>query len=234
MNLTPSHSCFRLPIKNPPLLPIQLSRFREDISRLSTTQIKAVYELATLLTCGEESAALVFSKHADAAENAMTSKALASIADDELRHENLLQSVRSVIEINWTDLVDKNSLVKTRQRRFFLQLETQNETIHLARVASLDSCVTSILSALIQSDILKKSYDIRKLLLEIRQDESRHVRITRSMVLAQTHGRDIFEAEKVSVRSLFKGLLQEQQQSLEILGVPWSRIERNMLEATCE
>jgi len=225
------HACFRLPLLEGEVREISddsLSQVYQDLELLSEREIKALHDLTMLLTCGEESAVLVFTNLSRMSTGKDVSETMMGIAEDERKHERYLQTVRFACERRQPLLSEKNSAGTRKKRRFFLKLETSDNLVHLSRVASLDGCVTIVLAELLHSSVLSKVNSIRDLMQEIRQDESRHVRLTRDFVLSELGGAAILSAERKSVCAAFLDLLGGHEDALSDLGVSWERIEKKL------
>jgi len=206
----------------------QIDNFDHDWQIVGPQRMSSLYELATLLTCGEESAILVFSRHANEEQDIKTTIALQKIVDDEIKHEFLLCSLKKEIERRFNSVNMFCNISKWSTRKFFISLDCKDRITHLARVAALDSCVTKILTALLQCKPLKNTLPTRELLYRIREDESRHVRVTRNIVLNASGGEMVLAKEKRLVSISFLKLIQKQKSALESLEISWDRIEKTI------
>lgn len=120
---------------------------REPDSHLALARRRALAQLVQLLRCGEESAAFAFDILARRRRRRGDSEALygalASIADDERKHEQLLSAWQRTLPTPARDLAGNAVAVQ-----FFRDLATPDAGDHLTRIAALDSAVCVLLASL--------------------------------------------------------------------------------------
>lgn len=134
--------------------------------------------LIPLLGCGEEAAAVAFDglsakvpTHADV---------FTSIAAEERVHDALLQGVLAALPASTL-----SASLTGRIRRMHLSLSADGDEIHCVRIAALDSAVCTILTRLLCVDgPVFREPKLAVLFARIRDDEARHVAITRRIALA--------------------------------------------------
>jgi hypothetical protein len=119
----------------------------ESDSYLALARRRALAQLIQLLKCGEESAALAFDilarRRRHRGDNHALCGALASIADDERKHEQLLSAWQRTLPAPVWDPAGNAVAV-----RFFRDLGTCDAGDHLTRIAALDSAVCVLLRSL--------------------------------------------------------------------------------------
>jgi hypothetical protein len=168
----PAHTCFR--ITGRLALPGTLQVCLRD------REAQALAELLPLLGCGEEAAAMAFDALADALPHPLARPALEQIAGDERVHDALLTRLRRSLP---APLEARTTLAASR--RFHVRLGVGGTAAHLARIAALDSAVCTILSRLIRrGTAVAADPVIAGIFCNIRNDEARHVALSRRLALA--------------------------------------------------
>ena len=186
-------TCFVVPGRLPPE-PIAL--------RLDDNAAEALGQLLPLLGCGEEAAALAFDglsgkipAHADL---------FASIASDERVHDALLQGVLTALPASTFP-----SSLTGRIRRMHLSLGAGGDNVHCVRIAALDSAVCTILTQLLCIDgPIFREPRLATLFARIRDDEARHVAVTRRIALASPISpvmRDAAAATRLALADILTG-----------------------------
>jgi rubrerythrin len=150
--------------------------------RLDDRTAQALADVLPLLGCGEEAAAIAFRRLADrtAQDSAQRASAvvLHTIEAEERAHDALLKRLCARLP----QPADSTAL-RIAARRFHLQLSARDLTLHLARIAAIDSAVCTILSRLTSSRAaIAQDPALVRLFHRIRRDEARHVAVTRAIV----------------------------------------------------
>jgi hypothetical protein len=164
------HVCFRLPAmaaapQSPPAG-----------CALADRQAAALGELLQVLACGEESAALAFTGLAAGPARA-AAQALSQIAAEERLHERALRRLRGIVPPPVPDPALRRALL-----RFFHDLASDAAGLHFANIVALDSAVCMILGAMLtRGRPLAADPAAAAVLLGIRADEARHVRLARGL-----------------------------------------------------
>lgn len=145
--------------------------------------------------------------------------ALRSIAAEELVHDALIRSVSDCLPPP-----DSIAGVLARTRRFHIDLGRGDATSHLARIAALDLAVCTILARLFRPDApLTADARVAAVFRRIARDESRHVRICRTLALDRRDGRRL-RAIATPVRESLAGLLSLAADEFEALAVDADRL----------
>jgi hypothetical protein len=169
--------------------------------------------LVPLLGCGEEAAALAFDGLAASDVDPATAAALRVIADEERVHDGLLHCLAESLPVVAT------AAVRRAARRFHIDLGRGSTLVHLARIAAVDAGVCTILSRLLRpSSPVAGDRAVANLLARIRSDETRHVRLSRTLVLARADGRR-FEDVAQSAREALANVLMLAADAFEVLEV---------------
>jgi len=169
--------------------------------------------LVPLLGCGEEAAALAFDGLAAGEGDPATAMALRVIAAEERVHDGLLHSLaESLPAVATAD-------VRRAARRFHVDLGGGSTFAHLARIAAIDAGVCTILSRLLRPQSpIAGDRAVANMLARIRADETRHVRLSRSLVIARADGRR-FEDGAQSAREALANVLMLAADAFEALEV---------------
>ncbi len=143
-------------------------------NKLASGHAEALSELMPVFICGEESAALTFRRFADTIPPVpLLEDMFQRIADDEERHERLLQSIRFALPVS----------APVRQvpelRRFFKAAADRQAGSHLVRIAALDSAVCAVLAELRSRRCpVARDKAIEPIFARIHRDEAQHVRLS--------------------------------------------------------
>lgn len=208
-------------------MPPEAARLRGSLSNLSEAQVAALGRLLPSLLCGEESAFHIFWREGQRVSNAQRnrSRALAyRIAADELKHERLLQQLRSCCPVP-----DDITSILPRTRQFFLRIASRDPAVHFARVAGLDSGVCLILSALVRP--LSRATALTHIFDRIRSDEARHVRFSRQRSYELGADAALLTNTAAQIRSELVALLYPLGSSFEDLGADADRLFRRVKRA---
>lgn len=178
---------------------------------------QAMANLLPLLICGEESATLVFDALAVRLRKRLSEpqlRELLTITQDEERHARMLYALRDQLPC-----VQSND-VEQRASAFLASLASRHASIQLARLCALDAAVCWVLARLLHgSPALTQQSDVIHMLRQIRQDEARHVRITRDCALSLGLSSDELAAQQHTVWLGFAELLAGSSDDLRVLGV---------------
>lgn len=195
--------------------------FRRRLARpgysvsLDAKSAEALADLVPLLCCGEEAAVLGFDRLGRTASlGADLRKTVRQIAEDERRHDAILRSLCSALPASTQDRA-----VQHRARRFHLSLPRGGPVLHLAKIAGLDAAVCTILSRLLRPGAAISRDDVVcAAMSHIRQDETRHVMVSRSIALAVADRQAVRNAA-AEARAALAELLVCGADSFEALGV---------------
>ena len=154
---------------------------QQCIVMLDRGSAEALAVLLPLLGCGEEAAIAGFERLAHVCRLAVTARsALKAIAEDERLHDALLRGLQAELPHP-----SPNPAMRRAARRFHLGLSVGSAPIHLARIAGIDAAVCTILSRVMRpGSALTKDPGVASVIGHIRQDEARHVAISRSIAIA--------------------------------------------------
>ncbi len=169
--------------------------------------------LVPLLGCGEEAAALAFDGLAANDGDSAIAAALRVIADEERVHDGLLHCLGASLPFVPTAELRRSA------RRFHINLGRGSTLPHLARISAIDAGVCTILSRLLRPrSPIAGDRAVANMLARIRLDETRHVRLSRSLVLARADGRR-FEDVAQSAREALANVLMLAAEAFEVLEV---------------
>ncbi len=190
---------------------------------LDETPARAFATLIPLLGCGEEAAALAFDGLADSQANDFATEALHRIALEERVHDHLMRQLAfSLPEVPQFDTMMRAA------RRFHIELGRGDPSLHLARIAALDSAVCLILSRLIRDGTPihgdPASYAIVR---RIRDDEARHVQVSRTVARA-TGKRSVMNDAAAAARDALASILMFASDSFDTLKVDPAALERDV------
>jgi len=204
--------CFRLAEPVPAVLPPRSVRLADE-------QAEALSELLQIFACGEESAAIAFAGLGTSSIEDTARRALVWIAGEELVHEALLRGLRGVLPAPARDKELRRALV-----HFYHGIAGGNIGIHLAAIASLDSAVCLILSALLrQGGAIAQDLAVASAFRRIHGDEAKHVRVSRQ-IAAECVARDVFGAVAESTRVNLVAVLARRAAAFECLDVDADRL----------
>lgn len=170
-------------------------------TRLSDRAATALATLIPLLGCGEEAAALAFDGLSVAAGDPVAAHALATIADEERGHDQLLAAM-----IARLPEIDRRDDLTRAARRFHIRLGKGGGALHLARIAAIDAAVCTILSRLLRPGApMSADTSVSAVFARIHRDESRHVRVSRTLAvtgMAPAHLRDVAAGARSALASV--------------------------------
>lgn len=181
--------------------------------RLGDRHALALALLVPLLGCGEEAAAIAFDGLAASEGDPAASAALGAIAEEERVHDRLLHGLAESLPVVAT------AALRRQARRFHIDLGRGSTLVHLARIAAIDAGVCMILSRLLRSGTpVAGDRAVADMLTRIRLDETRHVRLSRSLVLARAEGRQ-FEDVAAAAREALANVIMLAADAFEDLAV---------------
>jgi hypothetical protein len=188
--------------------------------RLSDATALALARVLPILGCGEEAASMAFDGLARTlVMDPHAASALRSIAAEELVHDALIRSISDGLP----PLASMAGLLR-RTRRFHIDLGRGDAISHLARIAALDLAVCTILARLFRPGApLMADARVAAVFRRIARDESRHVRLSRTLALDRRDGRRL-RAIAAPVRAALAGLLSLVADEFEALGVDADRL----------
>ena len=207
------HQCFRL-MEGPRSVGI----CSQSASPLSEKNARAVATLLPLLGCGEEAASFAFDDIADHFTKAHERYALHGIALEERVHDDIIQELIATMPVR----PDVSEMLKSA-KHFHVKLGRGTPAERLARIAALDAAVCLILSRLTRAraPITTDSF-ITSHLIRIRNDEARHVSVSRALAIAVLPRAELDDLG-AAIRWAFADVLMLGAGALETLGVdPWA------------
>lgn len=227
--------CFASPRWRPSPMRTWFTQWSEDFSApplvMKSRHQEALARLAPALLCGEQSAITIFQTE----DGHLTRKALSvswtlfhSIENDEIAHEASLQVLRAKLPA-----ASDEHAIRRRSQAYFASLG-RAETVahHFGQVAQLDSAVCAIMWYMQHSAVGGNSM-IGRLVERIRQDEARHVSISRRHALALGLSRDDHSRLGELVRGGLTRMLEYVADSFEDIGIDagllFARIKRGAL-----
>jgi hypothetical protein len=154
-----------------------------ELARLSEREIVALERLIPSLLCGEESAVIIFQhegkRYGRSATTAHLMRRLQDIAGEEERHEVILNYL-----LRQLPPAPDAAAINERSRGFFVKLGFQSgDPIHrLNHIGALDRCVSITLGAMAKSASAVRSPVFATVVNRIRNDEARHVKISRGIM----------------------------------------------------
>lgn len=183
---------------------------------------RALARLVPLLGCGEEAAALAFDGLASRDGDPATAAALRTIAEEERVHDGMLHVLAASLPVVPT------AALRRAARRFHIDLGRGSTLAHLARIAAIDAGVCTILSRLLRpTSPVTGDRAVANMLARIRSDETRHVRLSRSLVLARADGH-LFEDVAQSAREALASVLMLADDAFEALAVDPSKLRADI------
>jgi hypothetical protein len=156
--------------------------------RLAGVHAEALVELLQIFACGEESAAIAFAGLGGSSIEVAARHALMHIAGEELVHEGLLRGLRAALPAPPRDRELRRAL-----SQFYHGIARADIGLHLAAIASLDSAVCVILSALLQpgGGVVEQDVAVAAIFRRIHRDEAKHVRLSRRLAIEFVRGNAI-------------------------------------------
>ena len=206
--------CFGAPHRAARAVPIDV--------RLGDRHASALAMLVPLLGCGEEAAAIAFDGLAANDADPVAALALREIAEEERVHDHLLHGLAE-------SLPPVMALALRREaRRFHIDLGRGSTLAHLARIAAIDAGVCTILSRLLRpGSPVAGDQAVADILARIRLDETRHVRLSRSLVLMRADGRQ-FEDVAHAAREALANVVMLAADAFEDLAVDPARLRADL------
>lgn len=190
--------------------------------RLGNDAAEALALLVPLLGCGEEAAALAFDGLAAHDSDPATAAALGAIAEEERVHDSLLHGLAAGLPAVQT------AALRREARRFHIHLGRGSRLAHLARIAAIDAGVCTILSRLLRPGTpVAGDPDVAGMLVRIRHDETRHVRLSRSLVLERADGR-AFEDVAAAAREALANVVMLAADAFDALAVDPARLQADL------
>lgn len=190
--------------------------------RLGEDAASALATLVPLLGCGEEAAAIAFDGLAARDGDPATAAALRTIAEEERVHDSLLHSLADALPAVSTEALQQKA------RRFHIHLGRGSTLAHFARIAAIDAGVCLILSRLLRPGTpVSGDPGVAQMLARIRIDETRHVRLSRSLVFERADGRP-FEHVAAAAREALANVIALAADAFENLAVDPARLQADL------
>lgn len=181
------------------------------------------------MRAGEQSAQIAFGRllrRLPPGSAEQLQSALLAIGADEARHDQWLQVAGDLAGV-----VHLRPPVSVR--RFFLRLESREFAIHLARVASLDACVCQTLAAVLNAKPRRLHAALVPALTEIRRDEGRHVRLTKSLAQSLGVSPELLREVGSETRHAYDAVLSVYDAALVSLGVDTPFLHQRIRRDVC-
>ena len=219
-------NCVNMPVARQQVTKAWFKRWYQVFSDqslwMNTIHQEALARLVPTLLCGEQSAVAVFHAEAERLSKKVRNVSFSifrSIEADECLHETGLQMVYAKLPVA-PDL----HVIKRRSQRFFLKLGQANSVAqHFSQIAQLDSAVC-VLMWHIENSVVGCNPMIGSLAGQIKNDEARHVSISRRHALALGVSRNDYRALGEQVFCGLIGLLTPVADSFESIGVDSDRL----------
>lgn len=213
--------CFTVEIKPNSVQPAWLSVWRREFAQskvaLSCRQEEAMARLVPLLLCGEQSAIQVFGSEAQRLQGDGWRDSIAllnAIEIDECGHEQALQHLSAMLMVP-----DDLHRIKRRAQLFYVSIgKTAGLDNHFANISQLDACVALLMHAVANSS-LGNGHCIAQLFERIKQDEARHVAVSRQHFLKLGGHKDVFAKTRKTISNALVTLLRGEADSFENLGI---------------
>lgn len=190
--------------------------------RLADRHASALAMLVPLLGCGEEAAAIAFDGLAASDGDPAAAAALKAIAEEERIHDRLLHGLAERLPPTTA------TALRREARRFHIDLGRGSTLTHLARIAAIDAGVCTILSRLLRpGSPVAGDQAVAGMLARIRLDETRHVRLSRSLVLMRADGRQ-FEDVAHAAREALANVIMLAADAFEDLAVDPARLRADL------
>lgn len=180
---------------------------------LADEAARALSTLLPILGCGEEAAGLAFAGLAAThTSDPMAAGALHRIAEEEQVHDRLIHSLSAALPPP-----PPQAELRSRIRRFHIELGRGDRVTRLARIAALDSAVCLLLPRLLRPGTpLSAEASVSAILRRIARDEANHVRVTRALAMARAGERELRHIG-MPVREHLGALLTEVADAFEAL-----------------
>ena len=196
--------------------------FSDQSLRMKTVHREAIARLVPTLLCGEQSAVSVFHVEAERLSRKARNASLSifrAIEADECLHEAGLQMLCAKLPVA-PDL----HAIKRRSQRFFLKLgQAKSVAQHFSQVAQLDSAVCMLMWH-IENSAVGRNPMIGSLVGQIKNDEARHVSISRRHALVLGVSRNEYQALGEQVFCGLTKSLTPVADSFEAIGVDSDRL----------
>ncbi|MCL9774958.1 hypothetical protein [Vibrio methylphosphonaticus] len=195
-----------------------LVEYRQQSIDFTADQQRALARLLPLLICGEQSSQWVFHNEVQRQrDNNPLQQAVAdfeSIVADEQYHEEALEMIRLSLPEP-----DDITQIKRRSQRFFAALGLrQSFDVHFAQIACLDALVCRLMLA-IEKGSLSSDHPFVLLCRAIKQDEAKHVTLSKRHALALGFEHSQWQSFKNSIADRLYTLLASERSAFETIGV---------------
>ncbi|GLP95103.1 hypothetical protein [Paraferrimonas sedimenticola] len=223
--------CFNPPRKTRPRQsdhPIErwLAEFGPMHLEFSDPQAEALAELMPLLSCGEQSAQLVFQQAADESADQQSQLALNEVEFDEARHDIALTWVQE--QLPWLKV---SRQAQRRAQVFYARLGRIEEAQQqFARIASLDASVTQIMKAMRGSE-LGSQHPFSILCNLIMRDEAKHVYVARHQAQRLNASAELLHEQGQLIRQQLWQMLAHHGHAFEALGVDLDTIHNKVVNS---
>lgn len=197
-----------------------LETYSHTLIQFSPEQHHALARLLPLLVCGEQSSQWVF--YNEAWRNRHSRQIIEDfeqIVADEQSHEKALELVR-----NQLTEPDDITTLKRRSQHFFAKLAvTETFSEHFAQIACLDSLVCKVMLA-IENGSLGKQHPFSKLCRAIKQDEARHVSLSKKHALTLGFDSKKWPRFRQEISQRLFNLLNTEENAFSQIGVELSAL----------
>lgn len=202
----------------------------EMLAGLSADSGDALSRIVQLLACGEESAMHIFYIEGDrlgglGGDFLESQSLMYRIAKEETLHDDVLTRLSTQLPYD-----DRHQALRKMARRFYLRLAHPEPKYHFFRISELDSVVCMVMHGLLTgTGKLQQTPALAKIAQRIRDDEARHVRITRDRLkdLGMTLSERLEESEPIRTRII--EMLSNAQDAFEELGVDATSVFKRVL-----
>lgn len=193
---------------------------------MSDAQMLAAARLATVLLCGEQSAIRIFAAEVRLGRAPVSAlDTLRAIERDEHLHERALTAFCSYLPVPQ----DAHGL-KRRAQRFFASLGRIDDMArHFCQISHLDAAVCKIMWHVENSSIAAVS-PLQLLATRIKNDEARHVSVSRQYALSLNLDKKTRESDREIVAYGLVEMLEPLGQSFEDVGVDTDRLVAHILK----
>ncbi|MGR5175116.1 hypothetical protein ACPV4B_02055 [Vibrio parahaemolyticus] len=195
-----------------------LQQYRSTRLVFEKSHQTALSRLLPLLICGEQSSQWVFynesQRHTSFDMLTVASSDFERIVADEKYHEEALELVHHQLP-QPEDIL----LIKRRSQRFFTELGNRSRfDQHFAQIACLDALVCKLMLAMEKSS-LEATHPFVKLCRAIKQDEARHVSLSKYHAVALGFDKNGWKIMERHIGSKLYDLLKTESQAFETLGI---------------
>jgi 1,2-phenylacetyl-CoA epoxidase catalytic subunit len=185
-----------------------------DSHGLNDSQRQDLADVLPYLACGEASAVHAFSGRLSQQLPLAARATLSAIVQDEMGHALWIEALQKTLP------PPQRPPQAARLLMFFRRLESAQPAEHLAHVAALDRAVCQLLHPMLRrGGVISQAPDLHRALCALRQDEARHVRMSRAMAqqLGMSAGRQALLNQSIGARLL--SLLQPVRPALARLSL---------------